>query len=700
MSYRIRYTRTTNHIEGIPERTLGPATDTATTGVVGYYATSACPSLTRSGHTMGTADGDYTDLLALLEDARARGGRKLCKHCERAVTKVITDTYEDAQWHAIEAAKRLDIATNTTNEQLIADAEDFAERMNDRYDDAAFVAGRCRIFKCEAPRHESSAWCEAHTVTDTADDYAARINAAYDKAEAANTHLSPTGQRLAAASAAHDEAMRIAHEGEGTSAQADADAAYEAARDAYRAASANHRAAREATRAAANTEREAIAALDAESKMEHDPADCPRDCGQCEREAIAALDALNALATEAAERHAAPAPDTYAAALAALPVGTDVALYLTGDDTVNGSIAGTGTDGAMVKLDNGRRRQVAYTVVESFEFYNHDTDEWVDPIADAEAAAYARETIAHEDSQLAPTAPVAPCGERLMHNGIPHYCRRPVGHHGTGGTAHNDGEGMEWMPGQTMPLYCPVKRSPGGCRQCEEDAAAFVAAVRAPADAPRYDCPERTTIDGIGYACVQHGDHAEHVTALGASWWTPAAEPVVATLDHIEPGRAAVTVTGGHGRQREPRAWLAHAGGAWVLADDYDGASYSVTGPDAERAVRAWAVLIGVDLDDLAVTVQYPDGPMSPPVPEAPVAQSVTLEWVRDREEVNVFRARGNAHDYHITEHYDGASLMAYLRGKGGPVEVYRRRYTTRPGARRAAQSFEHRHGPMYAPAA
>lgn len=569
MPYSIRYTRATNHIEGIAERTKPGPDHSATTGVVGYYATSACPSLSRAATRMGTV-ATHDELATALEDARAScraTGRSLCKNCERAATRALEETYQDAQWHAMQAAERLDLATNTTNDTLIADAEAHAERTADRYADAAAAVGRCRIFKCEEPTADGRTWCPEHDDT---------------------TDLEPT------------------------------------------------------------------------PAPETDP--------------------------EPARQR--PAPGTYAAALAALAAGTEVAIYTEGGDTLHGAIAGTGSAGVMLAIPGRVRRQVAYNVVESFEYFDDETDGgvWVDPITDRSSTT---EPVATEPAQ---------CRESLMHNGIPHYCKRTEGHTGDSLTPHLDANGLEWWPGQAMPTSCPDRRSSAGCRQCDDDAAAFVAAASAGPDAPRYDCPERTVVDGIGYACVQHGDHAEHVTALGASWWVP--EPVVAALDHTEPGKAVALITGSHGRAVHPQAWLSHAGGSWLLVDDYDGASYSVTGPDAERAVRAWAVLIGLDLDDLAVTVEYAGGPVSPPVPDAPEARSVALEWVRDREEVNVFIARGNAHTYRVTEHYDGASLVAYLRGKGGPVEAYRRRYTTRPGARRAAQGFEHRYGPMYAPAA
>lgn len=44
-------------------------------------------------------------------------------------------------------------------------------------------------------------------------------------------------------------------------------------------------------------------------------------------------------------------------------------------------------------------------------------------------------------------------------------------------------------------------------------------------------CPERTTVDGIGYGCVKLGEHVEHNTALGAAWWTAPEEYAQAVTD-------------------------------------------------------------------------------------------------------------------------------------------------------------------------
>lgn len=49
-----------------------------------------------------------------------------------------------------------------------------------------------------------------------------------------------------------------------------------------------------------------------------------------------------------------------------------------------------------------------------------------------------------------------------------------------------------------------------------------------------YGCEERTTVDGIGYPCVNLGEHVEHNTALGAAWWTPEPAALPAWLEPTE----------------------------------------------------------------------------------------------------------------------------------------------------------------------
>ncbi|MEU9388682.1 hypothetical protein AB0D86_01615 [Streptomyces sp. NPDC048324] len=77
-SYTVKYNRTTNHIDGLTVRTTGGGKDMG--DHVSYYAENACGSLTRYRFAQGAT---YATLAEALEAAR-KGGRKLCKTCEKA----------------------------------------------------------------------------------------------------------------------------------------------------------------------------------------------------------------------------------------------------------------------------------------------------------------------------------------------------------------------------------------------------------------------------------------------------------------------------------------------------------------------------------------------------------------------------------------------------------------------------------------
>lgn len=245
------------------------------------------------------------------------------------------------------------------------------------------------------------------------------------------------------------------------------------------------------------------------------------------------------------------------------------------------------------------------------------------------------------------------CLDRITHNAIGAACIR-TGEHNT----HRTATGIEWMSGKTRPTRCPADY----CQDCEDHAAALVARVEA----------ENTT------------------------------RTVTACLDHTEPGHAVAIITGGHGREDAPQAWLAHEGGSWLLVDDYDGDTLNVKGPDPERAVYAWAALLGLRIDALTVEVEYAGGPVSPPVrePERPVADTLEWVWMSNDGGTNVFEAHGRAHEYRVTEHADaaGASLVGTLRNT--EVVTYRRGYMTGADARKAAEHYEARYGSAYVPVA
>ncbi|ARX87875.1 hypothetical protein SMD44_07357 [Streptomyces alboflavus] len=82
-TYRIRYNRTTNHIDGIAERTKGTDLD---------YAFSACPAISRATTSISVSlavGEEFDDLGEALQAART-GRRKLCKACEKAAVAVLS----------------------------------------------------------------------------------------------------------------------------------------------------------------------------------------------------------------------------------------------------------------------------------------------------------------------------------------------------------------------------------------------------------------------------------------------------------------------------------------------------------------------------------------------------------------------------------------------------------------------------------
>jgi hypothetical protein len=82
--FTVKYNRTTNHIDGLAIRSTGGGNDMG--DHVSDYALSACPSLTRYTFADGARFEDVEDAL---EAARKAGGRKLCKHCEKAAEAMI-----------------------------------------------------------------------------------------------------------------------------------------------------------------------------------------------------------------------------------------------------------------------------------------------------------------------------------------------------------------------------------------------------------------------------------------------------------------------------------------------------------------------------------------------------------------------------------------------------------------------------------
>src|SRR5690606_17909597 len=81
----INYNRTTNHIAGLTIRTTSTGEERG--GVVVDYALNACPSLTRYRFAQGASFDNVADAL----EAARKGGRKLCKHCEKAARAMVDE---------------------------------------------------------------------------------------------------------------------------------------------------------------------------------------------------------------------------------------------------------------------------------------------------------------------------------------------------------------------------------------------------------------------------------------------------------------------------------------------------------------------------------------------------------------------------------------------------------------------------------
>lgn len=388
------------------------------------------------------------------------------------------------------------------------------------------------------------------------------------------------------------------------------------------------------------------------------------------------------------------------------------------------------------------------SAIEAETAARHEADNAARMIAAVERVDPAVAAAGHASTQGKPYTPDPSswngCEARIMHNGVGSPCGRPRGHESNGSRAHRTTTGIEWMPGEVRPLHCPYARTAKGCDDCKAHAA-LVGRLMSEGHADTYAAAEALAVAiesdpeavydaaRLRYrlAADQHeengGERAREAAAAAWDAFVAAArgagkcidftcyaaaefgsdhcqrhhKSVHAHLDHTEPGKAIALITGGHGRDADPQAWLAHEGGSWLLVDDYDGDTYNVKGPDAERAVHAWAALLGLRLDGLTVAIEYAGGPVSPPVRAVERPWPVTLEWsaAGDHDGAPVFEANGHAHVYRVTEHGSGYTpLTATLRGS--EVVTYQRSYDSAPDARKAAQDYEARYGSGYVPLA
>jgi hypothetical protein len=120
MSFTIRYNRTSVHIQGCAAatQTTGDGEDNGS-GVVAYYAESACGSLTRNGYRMAVGQS-YETAAEARDAAQAKAkslGLKFCKNCETAVQWAVANAPFDPESNEFKAEKK------RVNDELIARSE-------------------------------------------------------------------------------------------------------------------------------------------------------------------------------------------------------------------------------------------------------------------------------------------------------------------------------------------------------------------------------------------------------------------------------------------------------------------------------------------------------------------------------------------------------------------------------------------------
>ncbi len=120
MSFTIRYNRTSVHIQGCEAstQTTGDGGDNGS-GVVAYYAESACGSLTRNGYRMAVGES-YETAVEARDAAQAKAkslGLKSCKNCETAVKWAVANAPFDPESDEFQAEKK------RVNDELIARSE-------------------------------------------------------------------------------------------------------------------------------------------------------------------------------------------------------------------------------------------------------------------------------------------------------------------------------------------------------------------------------------------------------------------------------------------------------------------------------------------------------------------------------------------------------------------------------------------------
>lgn len=103
--YKIKSNRTTNHIDGVDERTKGSALN---------YAVSPCSVLSRSVNLLSSKT--YSSLREVLAAARIAGQRKLCRNCEKAALAAL-----EAGTSSDETETIMTKSTTPDTDQIISD---------------------------------------------------------------------------------------------------------------------------------------------------------------------------------------------------------------------------------------------------------------------------------------------------------------------------------------------------------------------------------------------------------------------------------------------------------------------------------------------------------------------------------------------------------------------------------------------------
>jgi hypothetical protein len=114
MTYSIRYNLRTAHLQGVAPRTVytGDGEDNGS-GVVPYYAESACSALSRSGARFADRPLEATTLVDAVRELREFAtdrGLKICSNCERAAEASIASAADIAERQAASDAAQAELA--------------------------------------------------------------------------------------------------------------------------------------------------------------------------------------------------------------------------------------------------------------------------------------------------------------------------------------------------------------------------------------------------------------------------------------------------------------------------------------------------------------------------------------------------------------------------------------------------------------